>query len=199
MTGAAPLQRVCVFCGSSPGARPGYADAAVRLGHTLAARGIGLVYGGGNIGLMGALADAVLSRGGEVIGVIPDGLLKREVGHRGVTELRVVDSMHTRKHDMAELASAFVALPGGLGTLEELFEVLTWAQLGIHDKPCGLLNVNGFYDPLLAVLDQMEREQFIRPVHRALLIVETSVEALLDRLVEQPVPPRPALLGPEET
>jgi len=131
--------------------------------------------------------------------VIPQGLLEREVGHRGLSELHVVDSMHTRKRTMAELSDAFVALPGGLGTLEELFEVLTWAQLGIHAKPCGLLDVDGFYAPLLAVLDHMEREQFIRREHRALLVVETSIDALLDRLAEGRVPSRPALLGPEET
>ncbi len=174
-------------------------QAATAFGQALSARGLGLVYGGGAVGLMGALADAVLAAGGEAIGVIPQGLLEREVGHRGLSELHVVDSMHTRKRTMAELSDAFVALPGGLGTLEELFEVLTWAQLGIHAKPCGLLDVGDFYAPLLAVLDHMEREQFIRREHRALLIVETSIDALLDRLAEGRVPSRPALLGPEET
>jgi len=193
------LQRVCVFCGSSPGRSPGHLQAATAFGRALAARGLGLVYGGAAVGLMGALADGVLAAGGEAIGVIPQGLLEREVGHRGLSELHVVDSMHTRKRTMAELSDAFVALPGGLGTLEELFEVLTWAQLGIHDKPCGLLDVAGFYAPLLAVLDHMEREQFIRREHRALLIVETSIDALLDRLAERRMPPRPTVLGPEET
>ncbi len=194
-----PLQRVCVFCGSNPGRSPSHLQAATAFGQALSARGLGLVYGGGAVGLMGALADAVLAAGGEAIGVIPQGLLEREVGHRGLSELHVVDSMHTRKRTMAELSDAFVALPGGLGTLEELFEVLTWAQLGIHAKPCGLLDVGGFYAPLLAVLDHMEREQFIRREHRVLLTVETSIDALLDRLTEGRVPSRPALLGPEET
>ncbi len=194
-----PLHRVCVFCGSSPGRSPSHLQAATAFGQALSTRGLALVYGGGGVGLMGALADAVLAAGGEAIGVIPQGLLEREVGHRGLSELHVVDSMHTRKRTMAELSDAFVALPGGLGTLEELFEVLTWAQLGIHAKPCGLLDVGGFYAPLLAVLDHMEREQFIRREHRALLRVETSIDALLDRLAEGRVPSRPALLGPEET
>jgi uncharacterized protein (TIGR00730 family) len=190
--------RVCVFCGSSPGRNLSHLSTTIAFGQALCARGIGLVYGGGDVGLMGALADSVLASGGEVIGVIPEGLLEREVGHRGLTELRVVDSMHTRKRTMAELSDGFVALPGGFGTLEELFEVLTWAQLGIHDKPCALLNADGFYDPLLALLDHMEREEFIGPAHRALLIVESSVDALLDRLAESRIQPRLAVLGPEE-
>jgi uncharacterized protein (TIGR00730 family) len=199
MSGVRTIKRVCVFCGSSPGRDPRYLNAATEVGQSLAARGIGLVYGGGDVGLMGAIADAVLAAGGEVIGVIPEGLLEREVGHRGLTELRVVDSMHTRKRTMAELSDAFAALPGGLGTLEELFEVLTWAQLGIHDKPCALLNAGGFYDPLIALLDHMEREGLIRPPYRTLLRVETSVDALLDGL-SLPLPrSRPPLLGPEET
>jgi uncharacterized protein (TIGR00730 family) len=194
-----PVHRICVFCGSSPGAQPGYVRAATELGHALADRGIGLVYGGGNVGLMGAVADAVLARGGDAIGVIPEGLLAREVGHHGLTELRVVDSMHTRKRSMAELSSAFVALPGGLGTLEELFEVLTWAQLGIHAKPCALLNVDGFYDPLLALFDHMRAERFIAAADRALLIVESNVTALLDRLGAALPPPRAPVLGSDET
>jgi uncharacterized protein (TIGR00730 family) len=196
---AEPLvRRLCVFCGSSPGDRPSYLRAAVGFGEALAARGIGLVYGGGAVGLMGALADAVLARGGEVIGVIPEKLLAREVGHAGLTELRVVDSMHTRKRVMAELASAFVALPGGLGTLEELFEVLTWAQLGIHHKPCALLDVDDFYAPLLALLDHMRDARFMGAEHRALLLVERDIDALLDRLASAHVPELAPVLGKEQ-
>jgi uncharacterized protein (TIGR00730 family) len=191
--------RICVFCGASRGNRPEYLRAAVEVGAALARRGIGLVYGGGAVGLMGALADAVLAGGGEVIGVIPDSLLEREVGHRGLTELRVVDSMHTRKRTMAELASAFVALPGGLGTLEELFEVLTWAQLGIHHKPCALLDVDGFYAPLLALLDHMRDAAFIAPAHRSLLLVERDVDALLDRLAAARAPEFEPVIAEDKT
>src|ERR1043165_174167 len=145
-----PFRRVCVFCGSSPGARPEYRQAAEAMGRLLASRRIGLVYGGGNVGLMGLLADAALSAGGEVIGVIPRHLDAREVAHRGLPDLRVVASMHERKALMADLSDAFIALPGGLGTLEEMFEILTWAQLGLHRKPCGLLNVLGYFDRLLS-------------------------------------------------
>ncbi len=164
------LKRVCVFCGSSPGSRPGYAAAAREMGTLLAERGIGVVYGGGRVGLMGTVADAALAAGGEVVGVIPEALVAREVGHAGLTELRVVRSMHERKALMADLADAFVALPGGLGTWEELCEVLTWAQLGIHDKPCGILNAEGYYDGLLALLDHAVAERFVRPEHRALVL-----------------------------
>jgi uncharacterized protein (TIGR00730 family) len=195
----AGLNRICVFCGASRGNRPEYLRAVVAFGGAMARRGIGLVYGGGAVGLMGALADAVLAGGGEVIGVIPDGLLEREVGHRGLTELRVVDSMHTRKRTMAELASAFVALPGGLGTLEELFEVLTWAQLGIHHKPCALLDVGGFYAPLLALLDHMRDAAFIAPAHRSLLLVERDVDALLDRLAAARAPEFEPVIAKDET
>jgi uncharacterized protein (TIGR00730 family) len=198
MTGQS-LERVCVFCGSNPGRDPVYLRAAAELGEVLARQGIGIVYGGGNVGLMGALADAALASGGRVIGVIPQGLLEREVGHRGVTELRVVDSMHTRKRQMAELSDAFVALPGGLGTLEELFEVLTWAQLGIHGKPCALLNVGGFFDPLLALLEHMIAERFVAPAHRALLRVEPSVERLIAALAGEPPPELPPVLRPDES
>src|SRR3954449_8956299 len=158
-----PLRRVCVYAGSSAGARPVYAHAARELGALLAARGIGVVYGGGKVGLMGALADAAMAAGGEVTGVIPRALLEREVGHRGVTSLRVVESMHQRKALMADLADAFVALPGGIGTLEELFEVFTWAHLGIHRKPLGVLDVARFYGPLEAMLDHAVEQGFLRP------------------------------------
>src|SRR3954452_19516653 len=178
----ADLRRVCVYCGSSPGADPGYAAAARELGRLLAARGIGLVYGGGNVGLMGAIADAAMEAGGEVTGVIPQALLDREVGHRGVTELRVVASMHERKALMADLSDAFVALPGGIGTLEELVEVYTWAQLGLHRKPIGLLDVAAFYAPLVAFLDHAVQERFLRPEHRATLLVGSDPEDLLERM-----------------
>jgi uncharacterized protein (TIGR00730 family) len=158
------------------------------MGELLARRGLGLVYGGGCVGLMGILADAVLAAGGEVIGVIPAALMAREVGHTGVTELRVVGSMHERKALMADLSDAFVALPGGFGTLEEFCEVLTWAQLGIHRKPCGLLNADGYYDPLLALLDHAVAERFLRPAHRALVLEERDLERLLDRLATSRLP-----------
>jgi uncharacterized protein (TIGR00730 family) len=179
---AETLKRVCVFCGSSPGAREEYADAARALGRALVARGTGLVYGGGNVGLMGIVADTVMEAGGEAIGVIPEGLLAREVGHAGLTELHVVRSMHERKAMMADLSDAFIALPGGFGTLEEFFEVLTWSQLGIHRKPCGLLNAAGFYDGLLAFFEHARDERFIRDAHRALVLDDTDPERLLDRL-----------------
>lgn len=183
------LKRVCVFCGSSPGANPRFADLARGLGHQLVERGIGLVYGGGNVGLMGVVADAVLERGGHVIGVIPHALMAREVGHRGLPDLRIVESMHERKALMADLADAFIALPGGIGTLEEFFEVLTWTQLGMHAKPCGLLNVDGFYDHLLAFLDHGVEQRFLRQEHRDMVLVETRPAALLDRflLYQSPV------------
>ncbi len=182
------MQRVCVFCGSSAGADPAFAAAARELGQALARRQLGLVYGGGNIGLMGLLADAVLAAGGEVFGVIPQALVDKELAHRGVTELRIVRSMHERKAVMAGLAEAFVALPGGYGTLEEFCEILTWAQLGLHSKPCGLLNVAGFYDPLLAQIERGVEQRFIREQHRRLLLVEREPEGLLRRL-EQAHPP----------
>jgi uncharacterized protein (TIGR00730 family) len=176
------MKSLCVFCGSSPGTSPDYAAAAQRLGQLLADRGVGLVYGGASVGLMGTLANATLEAGGSVVGVIPRALWQREVGHTGLTELRVVESMHERKALMAELSDAFLALPGGLGTLEELFEVWTWALLGIHAKPCALLNVRRYFDPLLAFIDHATRELFIRHAHRDLLIVETDPERLLARL-----------------
>ena len=174
------MDRVCVYCGSSPGARPAYAAAAAALGRLLAARGIGLVYGGGNVGLMGIVADAARDAGGEVIGVIPRALQAREVAHTGLDDLRMVETMHERKALMADLADAFVALPGGVGTLEELVEVMTWTQLGIHAKPCGVLDVDGYYEHLVAFLDHAVGERFLRPEHRALLVHARQPEALLD-------------------
>ncbi len=176
------MRRICVYAGSNPGSHPAYAEAARELATTMAERGIGLVYGGGNVGLMGVLADAMLAAGGEAIGVMPRALIEREIGHAGLTELRMVDSMHERKAEMAELADAFVALPGGIGTLEELIEVYTWSQLGLHRKACGVLNVNGYYDGLAAFLDHAVGEGFLRPQHRAVLTVAADPGELLDRL-----------------
>lgn len=176
------IRRLCVYCGSSAGARPAYADAAHALGTTLAAEGIGLVTGGGRVGLMGVVADAVLAGGGSAVGVIPQALADREVGHDGLTELHVVASMHERKALMAHLSDAFVALPGGLGTLEEIAEMMTWAQLGFHPKPCGLLDVAGYYAPLVRFFDHATAERFVRPEHRALLVVETDPARMLARL-----------------
>jgi len=176
------MQRICVFAGSGTGNRPGYADAAAALGELLARRRLGVVFGGGHTGLMGILADTALQAGGEVIGVIPEALRDRELAHEGVTRLDVVDSMHTRKARMNDYADAFIALPGGVGTLEELFEVFTWAQLGIHHKPCGLLNTDGYYDPLTRFLDDMVGSGFLRPDQRALLEVAEDPETLTDAL-----------------
>jgi uncharacterized protein (TIGR00730 family) len=178
------LKRICVFCGSSFGARPAYKAAAEELGRLLAEHGIGLVYGGGCVGLMGALADACMSAGGEVNGVIPDSLLRREVGHRGVSKLHVVQTMHERKALMADLADAFIALPGGYGTLEEFCEVVTWSQLGIQRKPCGLLNIEKYWDGLLAVLDHAVDEQFVRPENSQLVLVASTPQGMLHRLAE---------------
>jgi hypothetical protein len=176
------MKRVCVFCGSSSGARAEYHAAARRTGEAIVRRGLGLVYGGGGIGLMKRVADAVLAAGGEVIGVIPQSLMAKELGHREVADLRVVASMHERKAMMAELSDAFIALPGGYGTLEEFCEVVTWSQLGLHAKPCGLLNVKGYYDALAALLDHAVNEQFLRPEHRGLVLVDEDPEGLLEQL-----------------
>ncbi|CAE6892503.1 MULTISPECIES: TIGR00730 family Rossman fold protein [Pseudomonas] len=178
------LRSVCVFCGASPGASPIYRQAAEELGQYLAQRGIRLIYGGGAVGLMGVVADAALNAGGEVIGIIPQSLERAEIGHRGLTCLEVVDGMHARKARMAELADAFIALPGGLGTLEELFEVWTWGQLGYHSKPLGLLEVNGFYSKLGDFLDHLVAERFVRPQHREMLQIASSPQNLIDALAE---------------
>ena len=178
----AKMRSLCVFCGSSVGVSPIFADAARKLGHELAARSTRLVYGGGNVGLMGVVADAVMQAGGRAVGVIPEALVGRELAHRGLTELRVVRSMHERKALMADLADGFVAMPGGFGTLDELCEIVTWAQLGLHRKACGLLNVDGFFDFFLAQTERAVRDKFIRPEHSALLQVDTSPGALLDRM-----------------
>jgi uncharacterized protein (TIGR00730 family) len=176
------LRSLCVFCGSSVGNRPEYAAAAQEVGRLLAARGIRLVYGGGNVGLMGILADAALAAGGEVIGVIPQMLVDRELAHRGVTELRIVSTMHERKALMAELSDGFLALPGGLGTFEELCEALTWSQLGIHAKPCGALNTRGYFDQLSGLLDRAVQDGFQTEANRRLLVVSDSAEELIERL-----------------
>lgn len=176
------LKSVCVFCGASPGARPIYHEAAAQLGRHIAERGLTLVYGGGAVGLMGVVADAALAAGGEVIGIIPQSLERAEIGHKGLTRLEVVDGMHARKARMAELADAFIALPGGLGTLEELFEVWTWGQLGYHAKPLGLLEVDGFYARLTDFLDHLVAERFVREQHRAILQLNASPAELLARM-----------------
>jgi uncharacterized protein (TIGR00730 family) len=193
------MERVCVFCGSSPGRDPAYVDAARRMGRALAARGLGLVYGGGSVGLMGALADAALEAGGEVVGVIPRALQRRELAHGGLTRLHVVRSMHERKAKMAELAGGFVALPGGLGTLEELAEVLTWAQLGLHALPCGVLDVGGYYRPLVSFFDAAAAEGFVRPEHRRLVLVATEPDALLDAMARWRPPPIERWIDEETT
>lgn len=176
------MKSICIFCGSSPGNRSVYAEAARLTGRTLARRGFRVVYGGGSVGLMGEVADAALAEGGEVIGVIPTGLNDKERAHSGLTELHVVSSMHERKAMMAELADGFMALPGGMGTLEEFAEIFTWAQLGIHTKPCGLLNVDGYYDPLIAYFDHAVHEEFLWQEHRDIILTGDSPEGLIDKL-----------------
>jgi uncharacterized protein (TIGR00730 family) len=173
--------KICVFTGSRHGSRPAYIEAAKRLGRLLLERGYGLVYGGGNVGLMNVIANTMLGLQGHVTGVIPDTLVSKEVAHQGLSDLRVVSSMHERKAVMAELSIGFIALPGGIGTMEEFFEVLSWAQLGIHEKPCGLLNVAGYYDSLINFMNHAAEQDFIKPKHRALMIVESDPEKLLDR------------------
>jgi uncharacterized protein (TIGR00730 family) len=176
------MRAVCVFCGSREGARPSYGEAARLVGRTLARRGIGVVYGGGRVGLMGAVANAALEEGGEVVGVIPEALLAREIAHEGLTKLHVVGSMHERKRLMDDLSDGFVTLPGGYGTFEELLEVISWAQLGIHGKPCGLLDVDGYYRSLATLFDEAVKEGFLSPRHRSLVLTERDPESLLDAM-----------------
>lgn len=192
------MKRICVFCGSNPGLRPEYAQAARAMGCALVTRGIGLVYGGGHVGLMGIVADTVLKAGGEAIGVIPEALMRREVGHLGLSELHVVGSMHERKQMMADLSDGFVAMPGGYGTFEEFCEVITWSQLGIHPKPCGLLNVLRFYDPLLAMFDHGVAEGFITPAHRSMVLEEADPNALIERMRGFVPPKVQKWIGPAE-
>jgi uncharacterized protein (TIGR00730 family) len=178
------VRRVCVFCGSSPGARAAYAEATAELARLLVADGIGVVYGGGQVGLMGVLGDTVMAAGGDAIGVMPQALVDREIAHPGLSDLRVVGSMHERKALMADLSDAFVALPGGVGTLEELFEVYTWSQLGLHRKPCALLDVDDYYTGIVDFLEHAVRERFVREDHRAMLMVDRDPRRLIDRLRE---------------
>ena len=193
------MKKICVYCGSSSGRHPIYLQAAAELGRRLAARDIGLVYGGAGIGVMGAIADAVLEAGGEAVGVIPEALAVKEVAHASLTEQHVVYSMHERKALMAELSDGFIALPGGWGTLEELFEILTWAQLGFHEKPCGLLNVRGYFDSLFSFLEHQIEEQFVKPVYREMLILEQEADVLLDRFSQYQAPRVKKWLRPDET
>lgn len=191
---------VCVFCGSSTGAKLSYSEAARRVGETLARRGLGLVYGGGRVGLMGVTADAALAAGGEVVGVIPEPLATKEIAHPGLTELIVVPGMHQRKAIMVERSDGFLALPGGVGTFEELFEIVTWAVLGLHQKPIGLLNVDGYFDPLLALLGHAVAERFVRPEHLAMMLVSDQPEALAAGLLDfDPPPAGPKWIDLEQT
>lgn len=182
------MKRICIYCGSSPGARPEYLEAARSLALELLDREIGLVYGGASVGIMGEIANTVIGHGGEVIGVIPHALAEKEISHQGLTELKIVGSMHERKAMMAELSDGFIALPGGLGTIEELFEVLTWSQLGFHKKPCALLNTQGYYNSLSQFLDHAVAEQFVKDIHRKMLLVEQTPGTLLDRMAEYTPP-----------
>ena len=183
------MKNLCVFCGSSFGSDPKYAQAAERLGAIIAGRKLGLVYGGGRVGLMGEIADTVIKAKGHVIGVIPKQLHEREVSHNGISDLRVVDSMHERKALMAELSDGFIAMPGGFGTIEEIFEVITWAQLNFHNKPCGLLNINGYYDNLIKFLDNTVKEKFVEPENRAIILIDKDPETLLEKMFNY-VPPK---------
>lgn len=193
------MKNICVYCGSSPGRLEAYADGARALAQALVARDLGLVYGGASIGLMGLVADTVLQLGGRAVGVIPHALARKEVAHKSLTELHITQSMHERKTLMAELSDGFIAMPGGIGTFEEIFEVWTWAQLGIHAKPCGLLNVAGYYDGLTRFLDHAAEEQFLKPQHRGVLIVEQEPVALLDRFAAYQAPSVQKWLAADES
>ncbi|MCB9851926.1 MAG: TIGR00730 family Rossman fold protein [Phycisphaerales bacterium] len=195
----ASRKNMCVFCGSSSGRNPAFAETARRLGHAIADRGMSLVYGGGNVGLMGTVADAALEKGAKVIGVIPHSLERKEVAHRGLSELHICRTMHDRKRMMAERSDAFIALPGGYGTLEEIFEVITWAQLGIHHNPCALLNVDGFFDGLVQYLDHAVEMELLKPEFRNLLMVETDIDRLLDAVQAYKAPPVMQWIEPDET
>lgn len=188
MTTPRTIQSICVYCGSSPGRLDAYANAAKALARALVERNIKLIYGGASVGIMGTVADTVLQLGGQAVGVIPDALVRKEVAHKSLSELHVTQSMHERKSLMADLSDGFIALPGGLGTLEELFEVWTWAQLGFHAKPCGLLNIEGYYDSLITFLDHAVAEQFIKPSHASMLFVDSSPGSLLDQFADYAPP-----------
>jgi len=193
------MKQVCIFCGSYPGSKPVYVESAHQMGLGLAQRGLGLVYGGGCVGLMGAVADGTIAGGGKTVGVIPQSLVDRELAHKGLSEIHIVTSMHQRKAMMAEIADAFVAMPGGFGTLDELFEIITWAQLGFHHKPIALLNIDGYFDPMLTFIEHMAVEGFIKPEHRDALLVKNSVDTLLDTLLSyQPPPLEKWIKKPEE-
>lgn len=193
------INSICIYCGSSPGRLEAYASAAFLLAESLVNRNIRLVYGGASIGIMGMVADRVLKLGGQAVGVIPKALAHKEVAHHHLTELHITQSMHERKMLMAELADGFIALPGGIGTLEELFEIWTWAQLGFHQKPCGLLNVEGYFDSLIGFLDHVLAEEFVKVHHHAMLIVETNPDALLDRYADYKPPAVKHWVGKDET
>lgn len=193
------MRSICVFCGSNAGNAPIYAETARRAGQIFASAGLTVVYGGGSVGLMGVLADAALAAGGRVIGVIPRTLWEREVGHRGLSDLRIVDTMHERKALMSELSDGFLALPGGIGTLDELFEIWTWAQLGVHRKPCGLLNVNGYFDALLTFLNRTIAAGFLRAEYFAMLQIDDDPSRMLTRFAEYQPPPVPQWLNPQQT
>ena len=193
------MKRICVFCGSSAGEDPRYLEGADRFGQILAREGIELVYGGSRVGMMGRLAAATLQAGGRVVGIIPGAVMNRELAHQELTELRVVKSLHERKSEMAELSDAFVALPGGLGTIEAFFELLTWAQLGLHQKPCAMLNVGGYFRPLVRFLDHMSQEGFMARPHRDMVIIEEDPETLIGRLAEYRPPATPRWIDPGQT
>ena len=193
------MKRICVYCGSNPGANPAYSEAGRLLGHELANRGLGLVYGGAKVGVMGAVAAGVLEKGGSAIGVIPHFFVTKEVAHDGLDELIVVDSMHERKSRMADISDGFIALPGGWGTIEEIFEVLTWAQLGHHHKPCGLLNVDSYYDELAVFLEKAIENKFVKEEFRPMMMMDESPASLLDRFASYRAPRVKKWIGPEET
>jgi uncharacterized protein (TIGR00730 family) len=193
------MKRLCVFCGSSAGSLSIYQETATAVGRILATKGYGVVYGGGHVGLMGALAEGVLAAGGEITGIIPQSLFEKEIGYSDLKDLRIVGSMHERKALMGELSDAYIALPGGFGTFEEFFEVVTWSQLGVHRKACGLLNVNGFYDPLLAMCDHAVEQGFIRAVDRNLILYDQDPEALIDRIASFVVPESTKWLSSTQT
>ncbi len=193
------MKSICVFCGSNPGTNPVYMKTAEKLGLFLAEKGVSVVYGGGRVGLMGQVADTVMENGGKVIGIIPHSLAEKEVAHQGLTELHVVDSMHTRKAMMAEYSDGFIALPGGFGTFEELCEIITWAQLGFHSKPCGFLNIEGYYDPLVELFDKATREKFVRVEHRKLVLIENEIEKIFEAMINYRPPKLEKWLERDET